>query len=374
MRTLLCVIAAIAFLALPVVAEDVKVDFKGSRMAVGYMDNGGGGDANPGTFGLPDAKFRINGQFDENTTAVLRMSFSNGVAGNVDYGYVKLANVVKNLAKSDTVNPDIYVGRIKINYGEETWTDNPIESSVVQNSRGIVNGYDMGIEFRQSELPINLPFALGYALAIMNGSDNSTTSGFADTNNTKAYLLKVMGTMKNMPLYFSLTQYDSGTLPGGTGDTSALMGRTDTTGPWYIKGYELNLRYDMLEGAQKFTPTKAPLFSDAKAVFRLAYGSVTDGDTTVANRTTIGHVMLDGIYNVDKKWYVAFRYGYDDQDVEGVTTGDIGKTTRMSFGGGHRLSDNAVVKLDYTTNTESNTASNPKVDNDSVSLLMTVKW
>ena len=372
MRTLLCVIAAIAFLTLPVLAEDVKVDFKGSRLAAGYMDTGADGNVTPGTFGVPDAKVRLNGVFDENTSAVLRLSFSNAAAGNADYAYIKLTNVIKRLAKNDMVNPDIYVGRIKINFGEETYNDNPVEGALVQNSRGLVNGYDSGVEFRQKALPIELPLTLGYALAIMNGGDVAATAGFTDDNNSKAYALKVMGTMKSMPLYFSLSQYDSGTLPSGS--TSALMGRTDATGPWYIKGYELDVRYDLLEGAQKFDPAKAPLFSDAKAVFRLAYGSAIDGDKTVANRTTIGHVMLDGIYNVNKEWYVAFRYSYDDVDVEGVTTGDVGKTTRMSFGGGHRLSDNAILKLDYTTNTESDTVSNPKVDNDSVSLLMTVKW
>jgi len=372
MRTLLCVIAAIAFLTLPVLAEDVKVDLKGSRIAAGYMDTGAQGDKTPGTFVVPDAKVRLNGTFDENTSAVLRLSFSNAAAGNADYAYVKLANVVKRIANSDMVNPDIYVGRIKINFGEETFNDNPVEGALIQNSRGVVNGYDSGVEFRQKSLPIELPVILGYSLSIMNGGDVAATAGFTDDNNTKAYALKVMGSMKSMPLYFSLSQYDSGTLPSGS--TSALMGRTDATGPWYLKGYELNVRYDMLEGDQKFDPAKAPLFSDAKAVFRLAYGSATDGDTTVAARTTIGHVMLDGIFNADKKWYVAFRYSYDDVATETSADVDVGKTTRMSIGGGHRLSDNAILKLDYTTNTEADNVSNPKVDNDAVSLLMTVKW
>ncbi|HLD35391.1 MAG TPA: hypothetical protein VJC37_01610 [Planctomycetota bacterium] len=377
MKTLLCIIVAIGFLTLPVLAEDVKVDFKGSRLAAGYMDNGKDNPAtvakeNPGTFGVPDAKARFNVAFDEDTSAVLRLTFSNAVAGGADYAYVKVANVIKKMAKNDMVNPDIYVGKMKINFGEETFNDNPVEGALVQNSIGLINGYDMGVEFRQKALPIELPVVLGYAVGFGNGN-----TGAADGNNTKAYTMKVMATMKSMPLYFSLSQYGSGNMPAAN---TAALGSTVcpfvTTQPWYMKGYELDVRYDMLEGAQKFDPAKAPLFSDAKGVFRLAYGTLTLGATglTTASNTTRGNVMLDAIYNVDKQWYVAFRYSYTDVDVKGVTTGDVGKTTRMSVGGGHRLSDSAILKLDYTTNAEADTVSNPKLDNDSVSLLMTVKW
>jgi len=132
----------------------------------------------------------------------------------------------------------------------------------------------------------------------------------------------------------------------------------------------------MLEGAQKFDPSKAPLFADAKGVFRLAYGSFTQGDTSAtAARATIGTMMLDAIYNVDKQWYVAFRYSTQDVDVDGLAAAvDFGNTTRMSIGGGCRLTDKSILKLDYTTNTEEDSAVNPKLDNDSVSLLMTVLW
>jgi len=374
MKTLLCVIAAISFLALPILAEDVKVNFDGSRLAAGYMDNGAGGNANPGTFGVPDAKARFNVAFDANTSAVLRLNFDNATANGADYAYVKLDNVIKRLAKNDMVNPEIYVGLMKINFGEETWSNNPVENALVNNSEGDIAGVDAGIELRQPALGIDLPVVLGYSFSIMNGGHAAGT--VADDNNTKAYALKVMATMKSMPLYFSLSQYDSGKVAAAD---IAAMGNTAcpfvTTAPWYMKGYELDVRYDVLEGAQKFDPAKAPLFSDAKGVFRLAYGSFILGDTAAtANNTTVGTVMLDGIYNVDKAWYLAFRYSYTDMDVKGVTTGDIGKTTKTSFGGGHRLSDNAILKLDYTTNVEADTVMNPKLENDQVALLLTVKW
>ena len=376
MKTLLCVIAAIAFLALPVLAEDAKMTFDGSRLAAGYMDSSTAGNTAPGTFGVPDAKVRFNVAFDADTSAVLRLNFDNAAANGADYAYVKVANVIKKLAKNDMVNPDIYVGLMKINFGEETWSNNPVENALVNNSIGGVSGVDAGIEFRQKELPINLPVVLGYSLSFMNGDYNAAaTAGSTDNTNVKAYDLKVMATMKSMPLYFSLSQYDSGKL--GLTSTAAMNNTPCTAGGlWYLKGYELDARFDMLEGAQKFDPSKAPLFADAKGVFRLAYGSFTQGDTSAtAARATIGTMMLDAIYNVDKQWYVAFRYSTQDVDVDGLAAAvDFGNTTRMSIGGGCRLTDKSILKLDYTTNTEEDSAVNPKLDNDSVSLLMTVLW
>ena len=384
MKTLLCVIAALAFLALPVLAEDVKVTFDGSRLAAGYIDNGKLGNVTPGTFAVADAKLRINATFDADTSAVLRLNFADAnlipvedynedtfdeslnVSSVFDYAYVKLANVVKKLAKSDTVNPDIYVGLMKINFGEETWGNNPVENALVQNSIGGIAGEDIGIEFRQNALPIELPVVLGYSLSIFNGgstpNDPVTGQVAGDDNNTKAYCLKVMGQMKSIPLYFSLSQYDSGKLSAGSVSAMGNM-PTDIAGEGkeYIQLYELNVRYDILEGAQKFDPSKAPLFSDAKGVFRLAYGKGADIPNNLVRDTTT--MMLDGIYNVNKEWYVAFRYSSTDDTFD--------KYTRISIGGGHKLSDKAILKLDYTTNGE---PSDEKIDDDQIALLMTVLW
>jgi len=367
MKTLLCVIAAIAFLALPVLAEDVKVTFDGSRLAAGYMDNGAGGSATPGTFAVPDAKARFNVAFDADTSAVLRLNFNNGVANGADYAYIKVANVIKKLAKNDMVNPDIYVGAMKINFGEETWSNNPVDGALVHNSLTNLSGNDFGLEFRQPVLPIELPVTLGYSLSFLN-SDNV---GTADGSNVKGYALKVMATMKTLPLYFSLSQYDSGALCAA--NNVALGTPFEGVGGYntmHRKAYELNVRYDLLEGAQKFDATKSPLFADAKGVFRLAYGSINDGQTTSANTITNDTMMLDALYNVDKQWFVAFRYSSADVSVEDVSTAG-GKFTAMSIGGGNRLSDKAMLKLTYTTNTEPSAL---KVDDDQVALLMTVLW
>ncbi|MEK7309906.1 MAG: hypothetical protein AAB038_03730 [Planctomycetota bacterium] len=370
MKTLLCVIAAIAFLTLPVLAEEVKIDLHGSRLAAGYIDNGTRGNVTPGTFAVPDAKLRANAKFDEDTVAVFRLSFSNAAAPSAEYAFVKLSNAVKKLTKSDTINPDIYVGKMKVNFGEETWTNNPVEGALAHNSISSLFGNDIGVEFRQKALPIELPVTLGYSLSFMNGSD-AAAAGVVDDNNTKAYALKVMATMKSMPgVYFSLSQYDSGRLPAGS--TRAMTNDLIqsflplTVAGEYTKGYELNFRYDVLEGAQKFDPSKAPLASDAKGVFRLAYGQGAKGGLNLMSEVTT--MMLDAIYNVDKQWYVAFRYS-------SLKNAGDDEWTRTSVGGGHKLSDNAMLKLTYSLNAEPDTLTGgPEVDNDQVALLMTVLW
>jgi len=140
---------------------------------------------------------------------------------------------------------------------------------------------------------------------------------------------------------------------------------TVIVGGEYLKGYELNVRYDILEGAQKFDATKAPLFSDAKAVLRLSYGAGAKGPMNMISETTT--MMLDALYNVDKQWFVAFRYSSVDDTVD--------TWSRMSIGGGYKMTDKSTLKLDYTTNTEPDTATGgDELDNNSVALLMTVLW
>ncbi|MFH1230603.1 MAG: hypothetical protein V1709_03810, partial [Planctomycetota bacterium] len=109
-----------------------------------------------------------------------------------------------------------------------------------------------------------------------------------------------------------------------------------------------------------------------KGVFRLAYGNATDSLDTAGYPLVQAYVMIDGIYNVDKKWYVAFRYSYDELSVKSQTGGPLGKYTWMSFGGGHRITDNTILKLDYTTKAEP--AAVKIEDDNSVNLILSTKW
>jgi hypothetical protein len=352
------------------------------------MDNGNNGNNAPSTFGVPEVKVRFNAKIDEDITGVVRLNLNNAVFNSLDYVYLKVDNALaKVMGGNAPVNMSATVGQMKLDFGEETWTNNSVESALINNSIGNVSGYDTGLYLKAEDIVKNLPLTLNVGLGFFNG-----TAG-ADMNSAKAINLKASGTMKSMPLYFSLSYYTSGDLSTGAGaaqveDTASLsvMGLTgcyDTAtnrDPWNRKAFELDVRYDLQKGAAKFTPTKAPLFStDSQGVFRLAYGTVTDGEPAVG-KVTFGYVMLDGIYNVNEKWYVAFRYSYNDADYDrfsGAAAADPGgKWTRTSVGAGCRVSSNTILKLDYSMNSEpdTSTTNNPEVDNDTISLLLTTKW
>ena len=330
-------------------------------MAAGYIDGGSVGNATPGTFAVPDAKVKVTAKVDADTTAVIRLNYDNGVANGADFAYIKMDNFINKLANTNSpVNPEITVGKFKTPFGEETQSNNPVEGALVSNSQANPTGNDAGILFKQDDLVKNLPMMLCASFALLNGN------GAADNNNTKAHMEKVSATFKDMPLYISLSNYGTG--HNGTAVAPALSidgNRAVGAGTWYSKVVELDVRYDMTEG-KAFDPTKAPLFSDAKGVFRLAIGQGVTGQATTAARTEYNYVALDGIYNVDGKWYAAFRYSYVDYD------GD--KFTRISIGGGHKMSENTILKAEYTQNSEPDTTTIPEVDNNQVSILWTTKW
>ncbi|MFH0888180.1 MAG: porin [Planctomycetota bacterium] len=405
MKTFLVTIAVLSLIAMPLLtAEETKIDLSG-RLAVGY-ENQGKGATNTSSFTVPDAKIQLTGKIAEDVSGVIRLDLNGGIANDPDYVYISVDNLINKMANTKSpVNPSIIVGKQKINFGEETYSNNAVENALVNPSIANISGNDIGITFKQEDLVPNLPLILGASLAFYNGN------GVVDTNNSKAYGLKVSGTMKSMPLYFSFSSYTSNKLstddtagtaavtntiwndadqdgvidagevtylvvpaaPGAPGAPDAalnVMGVNDSAGGrnWTRKVYELDVRYDLLEGASKFDPSKAPLFSDSKGVFRLAYGQATDGEPVIG-KITYAYVMLDGIYNVDKKWYVAFRYSYNDMAVDRAPVND-GKWTRISMGGGYRITDNTAMKLDYSQNTEPK----PKVDNNSVNLIFCTKW
>lgn len=381
----LCLMAVVGLFAGQVLAGDVSIDLHGSRMAAGYVDPGAGGAVGAadnatyvGSFVVPDAKLRANAKLDEGITAVMRISVSNATVGGGEYFYVKVDDVLARIMDKAPLPLTATVGRMKVNFGEETWTNNPIESVLITTSVFNVNSYDEGLQFDTTDLVKSLPLILNASFALFNAN---AVSG-ADDNQAKAFNLKVSGQMRDqkLPLYFSLSYYNSNDLTevaGANNDTAmSVMGMTENWAnqPWNRKAFELDVRYDLLEGSDKWTPTKAPFGSDSKAVVRLAYGSVTDGEETVG-KSVNAYVMVEGIYNINDKWYAALRYSYNDLAFDrAAMVASEGKWTRTSVGVGTRLSDSTALKAEYTMNAEPDTATNPEIDNDQVALLITTKW
>jgi hypothetical protein len=379
MKKLLVVIALLGLITLPLLAEDVKVDFAGSRVATGFStmnktDTGAAAPTASTDFKVFDAKLRANATFNEDVSGVIRLSYNAGAAASTDYVYIKISNLVNKIASMNSpVNPDTTMGQFKVNVGEETYGNNVVEGALLVNSAANVTGYDRGVEFKQNDIVKAGPVGIGASFSILNG--NGIAAG-ADSNISKAVALKVFGTFKNnLPLYLSLSGYSSKADPAGVvgesvgGFTTSIAGGTLT----YRKIFELDARYDLLEGNQKFDPSKYPVFSDAKGVFRLAYGQVTDNDVVVANKMVDSYFMIDGIYNINNKWYVALRISsltlHFDKAAPGVKdTVD----TRISLGGGYRLTEKTAIKLDLTQ--DSVTPSTLKANGNQLNIAFTTMW
>ncbi|MFH1226494.1 MAG: hypothetical protein V1701_01155 [Planctomycetota bacterium] len=338
-------------------AADVAVDHTGSRVAAGYMSD----ESACPTFGVADAKLKLNAKVDANTSAVLRI---DAPTMTLDYAFVKLDNVVSQLVPNLPINPSITVGKFKIDFGEETYSNNPVEGALVYNSRANVSGNDNGVMFKQEDFLKNLPLILGCSLSFMNG-----TCALVDNNTNKAFNFKATGQMKTQPLYFSLSYYSATGIPCTVVQDAPLASTYDGVAVnWSQKAFELSARFDLLEGAAKFEPAKAPLYSDSKGVFTLAYGTVTTGEPVVG-KTTTGYVALGALYNVDAKLYVAFRYSYNDFAVDRAAAFDA-KTTRIQIGGGYKVSGNTTLKFEYTMDGEPS----PAIDDNKVSLIVCTLW
>lgn len=363
MKTLIYVIAIVGLLALPVMAQETKVgmDFTGTRLAAGWMDNGKAGSGttasgpnNQGSFVIPDVKVMTTMKLDDDTSAVIRLNFDDGAANGLDYAYMKLDNLVNKIGNTKSpFNPTIIIGKHRVDFGEETYSANPVEGALITNSIMDTSMLDIGIQMKQ-DLPINsLPFMLAASLSFVNGNDGANGM---DDNNTKGHVEKVMATFKDQPIYVSLSNY-------GSGKEALTHG--------YTKLFELDARYDLLDG-KKFDPSKAPLYADAKGVFRLIYGQESSSNGVPADRMANTYMAIDGIYNINNKWYIAARISNISEKwnkANGRT--NPGTFSRTAIGGGYRLNDKSMIKLTYTMNAEPSAF---KVNNDQIGLLFTTKW
>lgn len=371
MKKLLFTLAIVGLLALPLLAQEApKVDFTGSRLAAGYIDPGKG-PANFGTFSVPDAKIKATMKMDEDTTAVIRLKLDQGVAGGADYAYLKIENVVNKIGDfKSPVNPIITIGLHKVDFGEETYGNNVVEGALITNSVANISGNDIGINFKQEDLVKNLPFMLAASLSFLNGC------GGLDNNNSKAHVEKVSATFKDQPIYVSISNYGTDKEPAGSNSALAVGGATSCPVNWSRKIVELDARYDL--DSKKFDPSKAPLFADAKGVFRLTYGQAMDNTNSPTNKIDYTYLAIDGIYNINNKWYVAARISNLDTKWDKSIAGrkDVGTYSRFAIAPGFRMSPKTIIKAEYTINTLPNSiVPKPKAgDNNQVALLFTTMW
>lgn len=335
-----------------------KLKIKG-RAAVGFFDSGKAGSYPAGSFEMPDAKIQFGFQPDDINTLVLRFNLNNATAQSplLDYFFLQSKDFIPAL-KDSPFSLSGRLGRFKLGFGEETWTDNPVEGMLPSNSAARVTVVDEGLELAGKVKLDKIGLRpLGWVVSVSDGNSGVGS----DSTAGKAFMGKLSYAPID-PLYLSGSYYNSGRLDSSSaemsiaGVTSAIQSGMD----WERSVWEADVRYDFGKGKKPLEPA---LFSDSKAIARLSYGQFKDD----GNRTRSGNFgFVDGIYNLTKKFYAAGRYSFIH--INGDATASLNSVTanrydRFSLGGGYRWSENTILKLSYDWNKNSGASTNDADDN-----------
>ena len=335
-----------------------KLKIKG-RAALGFFDSGKAGSYPAGSFEMPDAKIQFGFQPDDINTLVLRFNVNNATAQSplMDYFFLQSKDFIPAL-KDSPFSLSARLGRFKLGFGEETWTDNLVEGIVPSNSAARATVVDEGLEFAGKVKLDKIGLEpLGVVVSVSDGNSGVGS----DSTASKAFMGKLYHNPIK-PLYVSGSYYNSGELDSSSSEMS-LAGVTSAIQSgmaWRRSVWELDARYDFGKGKKPLEPI---VFSDSKAIVRLSYGEFKDD----GNRTRSGNLgFVDGIYNLTKKFYAAGRYSFIDMN--GDVTATLNSVTanrydRFSLGGGYRWSDNVVLKLGYDWNKNSGPGVNDADDN-----------
>src|SRR3989338_8550076 len=121
-----------------------KLKMKG-HWAAGYFQSESGGSYPNGSFEVPEAKLQFAFKPDETYTVILRANLNNAAFNNLDYLYVDAKNPLR-IPGDWPVSLDARLGRFKLDFGDETWSNNPVESALPSNSAANVAGSDEGAQ------------------------------------------------------------------------------------------------------------------------------------------------------------------------------------------------------------------------------------
>lgn len=344
---------------LPAMLKNIGTKLKISgRWAAGYYDSGENGSFPDGSFQAPEAKLRFDFQPDKYNTITMRMSLNNATFNNLDYFYLDSKDFLPFL-KDSPFTLESRIGRFKLDYGEETWSNNQVESAVVSNSAGNVGGNDEGVQLSGKIKAIE-KMPIKWAASVTNG--NSSTG--ADNENSKAFSGKIaINPLDDM--YLSASYYHSDDLETGSSETSiaGLASAPTNATNWTREMWEVDARYDFKKGKKPLDP---PAYTDSVAYVRGAFGQFWDdaevtGVSSLVSQLAVqdrdgNYGFVEGLYNINSKLYAAYRYSIIDLE-RGQTASLNGITAnrhqRHSLGLGWRWSDKTILKAEYTWNKES---------------------
>ena len=344
-----------------------KLKIKG-RAALGFFDSGKAGSYPAGSFEMPDAKLQFAFQPDDVNTLVARFNVNNATAQSplMDYLFLQSKDFLPFL-KDTPFSLSGRLGKFKLGFGEETWSDNPVEGILPSNSAARATVTDEGLELagKIKLEKFNLK-PLGWVFSVSDGNSGVGS----DSTAGKAVMVKLYNSPIE-PLYLSTSYYNSGRLDSSSSEMSIAGLITPPSGEsdWDRSVWEVDARYDFGKGKKPLDP---PAYSDSKAIIRLSFGQFKDE----ANKTRSGDFgFIEGTYNWTKKFYTASRYSLVNINGDGTATLNsitaVNGYARFSLGGGYRWTDNTILKLSYDWNKNSGPGRDDADDNLTSAALVT---
>lgn len=334
-----------------------KLKLKG-RWAAGYFDSEKQGSYNNGSFAMPEAKLQFTFQPDDINSVVMRLSANNAVVATspsaaFDYFFLE-TNIMKLTPwEKSPFTLSSRLGRMKIDYGEETWSNNPVDGALPSNSAANASGNDEGLLLFGK---IGETKPLSWYFGVYNGNSNSAS--FNDNNWPKALSGRVGYNLLD-PLYVSASYYYSSQLDTVSAEASlaGLASPPISAGKWARQMAEVDVRYDFKKG-KTLNP---PAYCDSLAYIRGAYGHFIDdasaikGGANVADREG-NYGFVEGMYNMTKKFYAAARASLidlnGDDNTASLNSVTANRYERYSFGLGYRLTGATILKGEYIFNRE----------------------
>lgn len=337
-------------------APTVTAATKGSKLKIdgrifaGVFSTGADGSSPNWSTDIKDAKLRFTFTPSDRITVVNRLSTSGAKNGDFDYFY---------LDYKGALNPTniIRVGQRKVDVGQETWVDNPVENMLVSNAVSSVAGYATGIAVlgRFNETKHSPLYELGFT--------NGVKGVMVRPTNDIPFNVK-LGVPLPSNLFASFSYFDSGTI--GAADKPAISVGGLSSAPiateWDRKLWELDVRYNYGEtGIRPLIPT-----GDLPPVMLGAtYGSFSD--SAVGTDRDGKYWFLEGLVRMSNRTYAAARYSVvalDDGMVAklGGNTVDVNSYRRISIGLGYALTSLTHLKAEYSINDTSGGASDPSLN------------
>jgi len=325
----------------------------------GEYDKGSYKDYKNGSFEVPDGKIRFTWNPMDRLSVVTRLSFGSADSTKFDYFYGQYNGVIPGDLKSR-----VRLGKIKIDFGEETHTDNAADNNVglISNSAAIVGGYDEGVELYGNFIP----GVFGYALSLTNGSAQTGS----DDNTNKAIAAKIF--VQPIPqLYFSGSYYTADMSKSGKTDFKIAGMTKEPTGSgtagWSRSVWEVDAKSKFFQEDGK----------TERARLAAAYGQFTDEADGAADREG-SYYFLEGMYNFTPKVFVGARYSVVSLDNKYADTmngiKNANEYTRTSLGAGYRLNKMVTLKAEYSWNEIERSAGNKSLSDNLLAIGLAAKF